>query len=121
MYSNAVAGWWKIITSTLLFYNPKSAISFKGKKFRVKRPAEPTDILWENLGGTGALRRRIVTNIVIVILLGICFAIIFASSMWKASLKSSTTKEQTWDEKATLSLLLMVPATIVSVLNILIS
>jgi heme/copper-type cytochrome/quinol oxidase subunit 2 len=96
-------------------------IPFAGKSFRVLRPAEPTDILWENLGGKGAFKRRLITNFVIFLMLLLCFVLIYASSLWKINLKSSRNTDESEAETIQLSLLLLIPALIVSCLNILLS
>ena len=49
-----------------------------GKVVVVKRAPEPTDILWENLGYTSLerLKKRLVSNLVMVILIAIGFSIV---------------------------------------------
>ena len=66
---------------------------FKGEKLVIDRPDEPNDILWENLGEKGAVKRRAITGISTMIILFICGLTIYASSEWKKDLKDSRNKD----------------------------
>mmetsp|Transcript_19221 Transcript_19221/g.35150 ORF Transcript_19221/g.35150 Transcript_19221/m.35150 type:complete len:1032 (+) Transcript_19221:5159-8254(+) len=61
---------------------------FKGRKIRVKRAPEPNDIFWENLSfGFGKrLGNTIVTSLFTLVLLGICFVLIYATSAGQESI-----------------------------------
>ena len=54
---------------------------------KIVRPAEPIDILWENLDDNQWLRKKIFSYAATTLLLGICFGFIFASTLWQKDLK----------------------------------
>ena len=97
--------------------DPSSSVTYKGKSFHVKRPAEPTDIFWEHLGDHGAFKRKVVTNIAILLILALCFALISLSQFWKVSIKDDYDDSQS----RIMQVILLVPAVVVSFLNLVLS
>ena len=58
---------------------------FGGRKLEIDRAPEPDTVLWENLGYSEATKRnhRLLTNIANVLVLLICFVIIYIVSLAK--------------------------------------
>jgi len=84
----------------------------------VRRPDEPNDVLWENLGEKGALKRRIITYIATLLVLVAAAGVIYGSSFWKKSLKDDQSENPTTAETTRLTFLGLVPAIIISIINI---
>lgn len=56
----------------------KEYMSFHNETLFVERAPEPNDIIWENLGYSDSfkIKRRFITNLLTLALLGVCFAVI---------------------------------------------
>ena len=82
----------------LCFPVPRANVPLKGEKLVIDRPDEPNDILWENLGEKGAFKRRAITSMATIIILGFCGFTIYASSEWKKDLKDNHKKDLSTSE-----------------------
>jgi hypothetical protein len=111
----------KKLCSILFFWRPTSNKKFSGVKLRITRPDEPSDILWENLGERGALKRRIITSVATAVVLIACAGIVFASSYWKKWIKDDVGDNPNDEERTQSRVLAFIPGCIISVINIMLS
>lgn len=110
--------WWTKLKHLIGLNQPKTRERFRGVKLLVRRPDEPNDVLWENLGEKGALKRRIITYIATLLVLVAAAGVIYGSSFWKKSLKDDQSENPTTAETTRLTFLGLVPAIIISIINI---
>jgi putative effector of murein hydrolase LrgA (UPF0299 family) len=110
--------WCKKLCSILFFWKPKTNKLFKNKHLKIERPDEPSDILWENLGEHGALKRRVITTIATLLVLMVCAVIIYGSSWWKKWMKDDISDDPSDEEKTKVRFLAFIPGMIISVINI---
>jgi hypothetical protein len=105
----------------LIFRKPKSQMCFKGQKFYVERAPEPTDIMWENIGGYVPYSRRIATGLSTLTLVGICGALVYGSTTWKRSLKGDERDTEALLDRLTLQVMVLIPSLAVILINELLS
>ena len=73
--------------------------------------------MWENLGERGAFKRRFITFILTIILIGGGAAVIYFSSTWRRDLRSAEEHAATASEKFGLQVTGFVPALLITVIN----
>ena len=108
---------WQVIKDFICFWRKKDRTKYRGKKFEVRRADEPSGIMWENLGERGAFKRRFITFILTIILIGGGAAVIYFSSTWRRDLRSAEEHAATASEKFGLQVTGFVPALLITVIN----
>ena len=63
------SNWWFLLRHVFCSHVPRANVPFKGENLVIHRPDEPNDILWENLGEKGAVKRRVITGMATLIIL----------------------------------------------------
>ena len=66
--------------------------SFRGRRIKVTRAPEPSDVYWENLGVSKCeiYCKRVTTNILSIIVVAVCFGIILGVSYGQKHLKNQS-------------------------------
>eukprot|EP00357_Protocruzia_adherens_P031247 CAMPEP_0115022088 /NCGR_PEP_ID=MMETSP0216-20121206/31305_1 /TAXON_ID=223996 /ORGANISM="Protocruzia adherens, Strain Boccale" /LENGTH=1152 /DNA_ID=CAMNT_0002394631 /DNA_START=120 /DNA_END=3578 /DNA_ORIENTATION=- len=97
---------WSVSIFTKLWYiilskccGSQQTFQFKGRILSAERAPEPSDVMWENLGVTGAKRFRntLTTSIATLILLGLAFGVLMLLSLWQEDLKDSVSNQNSRD------------------------
>jgi hypothetical protein len=58
-----------------------------GSHINIERAPEPSDILWENYGGSVVIWRRIFTGLITIILISLSAIVVYIASVYKKDLK----------------------------------
>ncbi|CAK64281.1 unnamed protein product (macronuclear) [Paramecium tetraurelia] len=124
--ANAVCKFFKatrlhlILSQVLRVIGKKDIRRFGDNVILVSKAPEPGDILWGNLGVTllEQYKRKLITNLATIFLLGICFGILFGLSYGQFSLTDTGKGEQlSQAELIAITILGVVASVLISIIN----